>query len=80
MGLPFKDLLYGEAYAQGIRGGKKLKAVIPGGASAPIMKAEEIEDCPLDFDGVAAKGSMLGSAAIIVMDEDTCIVAASRTS
>jgi NADH-quinone oxidoreductase subunit F len=76
MGLPFKDLLYGEAFAQGIRGGRKLKAVIPGGASAPIMTPAEIEDCPLDFDGVAAKGSMLGSAAIIVMDEDTCIVAA----
>jgi NADH-quinone oxidoreductase subunit F len=76
MGLPFKDFLYGEQYAQGIRGGKKLKAVIPGGASAAIMTPEEIEDCPLDFDGVAAKGSMLGSAAIIVMDEDTCIVSA----
>ncbi len=76
MGLPFKELLYGEDYAQGIRGGRKLKAVIPGGASAPIMLPAEIEDCPLDFDGVAAKGSMLGSAAIIVMDEDTCIVAA----
>jgi NADH-quinone oxidoreductase subunit F len=76
MGLDFKEFLYGEAYAQGIRGGKKLKAVIPGGASAAILKADEIEGCPLDFDGVAAKGSMLGSAAIIVMDEDTCIVAA----
>ena len=42
----------------------------------PCSRPEEIEDCPLDFDGVAAKGSMLGSAAIIVMDEDTCIVAA----
>ncbi len=76
MGLPFRDLIYGDDYARGILGGKKLKAVIPGGASAPILKADEIEDCPLDFDGVAAKGSMLGSAAIIVMDEDTCIVAA----
>ncbi len=78
MGLPFKEFLYGEQYAGGIRGGKKLKAVIPGGASAAIMTPAEIEDCPLDFDGVAAKGSMLGSAAIIVMDEDTCIVAAVR--
>jgi NADH-quinone oxidoreductase subunit F len=76
MGLDFKEILYGQNYAQGIRGGKKLKAVIPGGASAAILKAEEIEGVPLDFDGVAAKGSMLGSAAIIVMDEDTCIVAA----
>ncbi|HEX4441553.1 MAG TPA: NADH-quinone oxidoreductase subunit NuoF [Thermoanaerobaculia bacterium] len=76
MGLDFKEILYGQDYAQGIRGGKKLKAVIPGGASAAILKADEIEGVPLDFDGVAAKGSMLGSAAIIVMDEDTCIVAA----
>jgi NADH-quinone oxidoreductase subunit F len=76
MGLDFKEILYGQDFAQGIRGGKKLKAVIPGGASAAIMKADEIEGVPLDFDGVAAKGSMLGSAAIIVMDEDTCIVAA----
>ena len=58
-----------------MKGGRKLKAVIPGGASAPTCsRPAEIEDCPLDFDGVAAKGSMLGSAAIIVMDEDTCIV------
>ena len=76
MGIDFKEMLYGNDYAQGIRGGKKLKAVIPGGASAAVLKAEEIEGVPLDFDGVAAKGSMLGSAAIIVMDEDTCIVAA----
>ncbi|HET9470973.1 MAG TPA: NADH-quinone oxidoreductase subunit NuoF, partial [Usitatibacter sp.] len=76
MGLDFKEILYGQDYAQGIRGGKKLKAVIPGGASAAILTADEIEGVPLDFDGVAAKGSMLGSAAIIVMDEDTCIVAA----
>ena len=76
MGLDFKEFLYGQSYAQGIRGGKKLKAVIPGGASAAILKADEIEGVPLDFDGVAARGSMLGSAAIIVMDEDTCIVSA----
>jgi NADH-quinone oxidoreductase subunit F len=76
MGLDFEEFLYGQNYAQGIRGGKKLKAVIPGGASAAILKADEIKGVPLDFDGVAAKGSMLGSAAIIVMDEETCIVSA----
>jgi NADH-quinone oxidoreductase subunit F len=76
MGLDFEEFLYGQSYAQGIRGGKKLKAVIPGGASAAILKADEIKGVPLDFDGVAATGSMLGSAAIIVMDEDTCIVSA----
>jgi NADH-quinone oxidoreductase subunit F len=78
MGLPLKDLIFGQDYAQGMKGGRKVKAVIPGGASANMLTAPEIEDCPLDFDGVAAKGSMLGSAAIIVMNEDTCIVDAAR--
>jgi NADH-quinone oxidoreductase subunit F len=74
MGLPLKELIYGEAYGQGMKGGKKIKAVIPGGASAAMLNAADVEDCPLDFDGVAAKGSMLGSAAIVVMNEDTDIV------
>jgi NADH-quinone oxidoreductase subunit F len=78
MGLPLKELIFGKDYAQGMRGGRAVKAVIPGGASANMLTAAEIEDCPLDFDGVAAKGSMLGSAAIIVMNEDTCIVDAAR--
>jgi NADH-quinone oxidoreductase subunit F len=78
MGLQMKDLVYGEAYAQGMTGGRKLKAVIPGGASAPMLTPAEIEDCPLDFDGLIAKKSMLGSAAIIVMNEDTCIVDAAQ--
>jgi NADH-quinone oxidoreductase subunit F len=74
MGLQMKELLYGEDYGRGMKDGRKVKAVIPGGASAAMLTAEEIEDCPLDFDGLAAKKSMLGSAAIIVMNEDTCIV------
>jgi NADH-quinone oxidoreductase subunit F len=78
MGLQLKELIFGDAYARGMKGGRKVKAVIPGGASANMLTAAEIEDCPLDFDGVAAKGSMLGSAAIIVMNEDTCIVDAAR--
>jgi NADH-quinone oxidoreductase subunit F len=78
MGLPLKELIFGDAYARGMKDGKKVKAVIPGGASANMLTAAEIEDCPLDFDGVAAKGSMLGSAAIIVMNEDTCIVNAAQ--
>ena len=78
MGLQLKDLIFGDAYAQGMKGNRRVKAVIPGGASANMLTAPEIEDCPLDFDGVAAKGSMLGSAAIIVMNEDTCIVDAAR--
>ncbi len=78
MGIQLKELIFGDSYARGMRDGKKIKAVIPGGASANMLTAAEIEDCPLDFDGVAAKGSMLGSAAIIVMNEDTCIVDAAR--
>ncbi|MCG3191302.1 MAG: NADH-quinone oxidoreductase subunit F [Thermoanaerobaculia bacterium] len=73
MGLPFLELL---ALAGGVRGGKKIKAVIPGGASAPMLTAEEVQSLPLDFDGVAAAKSMLGSAAIMVMDENTDMVKA----
>ena len=78
LGLQMKELVYGEEFGRGIPGGRKVKAVIPGGASAPMLTADEIEDCPLDFDGLVAKKSMLGSAAIIVMNEDTCIVDAAR--
>jgi NADH-quinone oxidoreductase subunit F len=78
LGLPLTELVFGEAYGGGMKDGRRLKAVIPGGASAPMLTAEEIEDCPLDFDGLIAKKSMLGSAAIIVMNEDTCIVDAAR--
>jgi NADH-quinone oxidoreductase subunit F len=78
LGLQMKELLFGADFGQGMKGGRKVKAVIPGGASAAMLTAAEIEDCPLDFDGVAAKGSMLGSAAIIVMNEDTCIVDAAK--
>lgn len=59
----------------GIRGGKKLKAVIPGGSSCPVLRAEEC-DVAMDFDSVAKLGSMLGSGGVIVMDEDTCMVTA----
>ena len=78
LGLPLKELIFGDAYGRGMKGGRKVKAVIPGGASANMLTAPEIEDCPLDFDGVAAKGSMLGSAAILVMNEDVCIVDAAK--
>jgi NADH-quinone oxidoreductase subunit F len=59
----------------GIRGGKKLKAVIPGGASAPMLAANEI-DVAMDFDSLAKAGTMAGSGGVIVMDESTCIVEA----
>ena len=59
----------------GVRGGKKLKAVIPGGSSCPVLRAEEC-DLAMDFDSVAKAKSMLGSGGVVVMDEDTCMVKA----
>ncbi|MEW5981958.1 MAG: NADH-quinone oxidoreductase subunit NuoF [Acidobacteriota bacterium] len=66
-----RELIYG--YAGGIRDGRQLKAVIPGGSSTPVLLPDAI-DVPASFEGVAKAGSMLGSAAIIVMDETTCMV------
>jgi NADH-quinone oxidoreductase subunit F len=57
----------------GMRNGKKLKAVIPGGSSCPVMKASEC-DVAMDYDAVAKIGSMLGSGGVVIMDEDTCMV------
>ena len=71
--ITLRELIYGEGYARGIGGGRKLKAVVPGGSSTPVLRADEI-DIPMDFDGVAKAGSMLGSAGTIVMDESTCMV------
>jgi len=59
----------------GMRGGKKLKAVIPGGSSCPVLKAEEC-DLPMDYDSLAKAKSMLGSGGVVIMDEDTCMVKA----
>jgi NADH-quinone oxidoreductase subunit F len=64
-----------EEVAGGIPGGKKLKAVIPGGSSCPVLKAEEC-DIAMDFDSLAKAKSMLGSGGVVVMDEDTCMVKA----
>jgi NADH-quinone oxidoreductase subunit F len=63
--------------AGGMRPGRKLRAVIPGGSSTPIVRADEI-DVPMDFDSLAKVGSMLGSAATIVMDDSRCMVWAAR--
>jgi len=63
--------------AGGMRGGKKLKAVIPGGSSCPVLSADEI-DVPMDYDSVAKIGSMLGSGGTVIMDEDTCMVDMAR--
>ena len=70
LGIPFRDLL---GIAGGMRGGRRLKAVIPGGSSSHILKAEECEHLNLDFESVAAAGSMLGSAAVMVIDETVSI-------
>jgi NADH-quinone oxidoreductase subunit F len=71
--ITLRDLIFGEGYARGIRGGRRLKAVVPGGSSTPVLTAAEI-DIAMDFDGVARAGSMLGSAGTIVMDDSTCMV------
>ncbi|HXO61483.1 MAG TPA: NADH-quinone oxidoreductase subunit NuoF [Candidatus Acidoferrales bacterium] len=75
LGMNMKEFIYG--LAGGITGGKKLKAVIPGGSSCPLLTADEI-DIPMDYDSVAKAGSMLGSGGMVVMDEDTCMVDMAR--
>jgi NADH-quinone oxidoreductase subunit F len=72
MGFPMKELIYD--MCGGMKPGRKLKAVIPGGSSVPIMTAAETEDCLMDYEGIVAKGSMLGSAGFIVMDDSTDMV------
>ena len=71
----FRDIIYAEEYAGGIAGGRQLKCFIPGGASAPWFYEEHL-DLPLDKAAVDQAGSMLGSGAIVVMDETTDAVAA----
>jgi NADH-quinone oxidoreductase subunit F len=73
MGMPFAELL---EIAGGVRNGHKLKAVIPGGSSAPVLPASIMMDLTMDYDSIANAGSMLGSGAVIVMDETTCMVRA----
>lgn len=73
LGTSFAKLL---DMAGGMREGRKLKAVIPGGSSSPVLTAEIIMDCTMDYDCIAKAGSMFGSGAIIVMDETVCMVKA----
>jgi NADH-quinone oxidoreductase subunit F len=72
MGFPFKDFLYD--LCGGPPPGRKFKAVIPGGSSVPIMNMEEAEAALMDYEGMVAKGSMLGSAGCIVIDDAQCMV------
>jgi NADH-quinone oxidoreductase subunit F len=69
-------LEYIEHYGGGIRGGKKLKAVIPGGASTAVLTADEVAEAKLDYESMRGLGSALGTGGMIVMDEDADMVAA----
>ncbi len=73
LGTPFAELL---EMAGGVRNGHRLKAVIPGGSSAPVLPASVMMELTMDFDAIAKAGSMLGSGAVIVMDETVCMVRA----
>ncbi len=73
LGITLRKLIY--EVGGGVPGGKKVKAVIPGGSSTPVLTAEHL-DTPLDFDSLAKVGSFLGSGGVVVMDEDTCMVEA----
>jgi NADH-quinone oxidoreductase subunit F len=71
LGTPLRTLVYD--LGGGIPDGRQLKAIIPGGSSVPVLSADQI-DAPLDFDGMAAAGTMLGSGAVIVIDDRCCMV------
>jgi len=71
MGTPFKDLL---ELAGGVRDGHTLKAVIPGGSSVPVVPGETMLEANMDYDSIQKAGSLLGSGAVVVMDETTCMV------
>jgi NADH-quinone oxidoreductase subunit F len=73
LGTPFAKLL---EMAGGVRTGRKLKAVIPGGSSMPVVPADIMMATDMDYDSIAKAGSMLGSGAVIVMDDSTCMVRA----
>ena len=75
LGVPFRELL---AVAGGVRAGRRLKAVIPGGSSVPVLPADIIIDLTMDFDTIQKAGSGLGTGAAIVMDETTCMVSVLR--
>ena len=71
LGIPFSELLN---QCGGVLDNKKLKAVIPGGSSVPVVKGKDIINIPMDYESLMSIGTMLGSGGIIVMDESTCMV------
>ena len=75
LGVPFTELL---GIAGGVRGGRRLKAVIPGGSSVPVLPAEIIRGLTMDFDTIQKAGSGLGTGAAVIMDETTCMVSMLR--
>ena len=75
LGIPFPELL---AHAGGMREGRRLKGVIPGGCSMPVLPAETMMQTNMDFDSLVQAGSMLGSGAVVVMDETTSMVSMCR--
>jgi len=75
MGIPFKDLL---ELCGGVLGGRKLKAVIPGGSSTKVLTADTIMECTMDYNSLQQAGSSFGTGAVIVMDDTTCMVSVLR--
>ncbi len=75
MGFPLRRMI--EEVGGGVAGGRKLKAVIPGGSSCPLLTAKEV-DVPMDFDSLAKIGSMLGSGGVVIIDDETCMVKVAR--
>jgi NADH-quinone oxidoreductase subunit F len=75
LGIAFRDLL---EMAGGVRGGRRLKAVIPGGSSVPVVPGEIMMEADMDYDSLMKSGSMLGSGGVVVMDETTSMVSALR--
>jgi NADH-quinone oxidoreductase subunit F len=73
LGTPFPELL---EMAGGMRDGRKLKAVIPGGSSTPVLPGEIMMDCTMDYDSIAKAGSMLGAGSVIIIDDSVCMVRA----
>ena len=71
LGTPFSDLL---ELAGGVWKNRKLKAVIPGGSSVPVVKGDIMMDVAMDYESIAKVGSMLGSGGVIIMDDTTCMV------
>jgi NADH-quinone oxidoreductase subunit F len=71
MGMPFRELL---EMAGGMRGGRELKAVIPGGSSVPVVPGEIMLETNMDYESLQQAGSALGSGAVVIMDDTTCMV------